>query len=192
MKTLLTFPTRYLFAANVCAAKKDVRYYLNGVLVTNNEMVATDGHRLLMIPFADDDKVTLETEEDLAIIIPVDAIKVLYSQLAPKERRESETRLRLAEVSGEYCLEANGKMAIFQPIDGRFPSWQAIVPKIDIPEPHSCFAWGYMADFQKVELLLSEGVKCGSVELITNGFNSALVKFPRYPGVVGVLMPVRV
>ena len=191
MKTLLTFPTKYLFAADVCAAKKDVRYYLKGVLITNNEMVSTDGHRLLMIPFAGDDKVTTETKEELAIIIPMETIKALYSQLAPKERRESDTRLCLTDAPGGHCLEANGKMAIFQPIDGRFPDWQQGVPKIDTPEVHSCFNWDYMADFQKIEVMLG-GKKGEGVQLITNGWSGALVKFNSLPEAVGVIMPFRV
>jgi len=50
-----------LKACNLFASKEDVRYYLNGVLVTVTERatlyVATDGHRLLAYPQCDASRV---------------------------------------------------------------------------------------------------------------------------------------
>ena len=39
----------WLKAVSLAAAKKDVRYYLNGVMVRNGELAATNGHMALLI-----------------------------------------------------------------------------------------------------------------------------------------------
>jgi len=40
-----------LQALQLFAAKSDVRYYLNGVLATPDKLTATDGHKLIQIPY---------------------------------------------------------------------------------------------------------------------------------------------
>ena len=38
-------PMQVLDAATFCAAKNDVRFYLNGVAINKGHVVSTDGHR---------------------------------------------------------------------------------------------------------------------------------------------------
>ena len=39
----------WIKAVMLAAGKKDVRYYLNGVMVRNGELAATNGHMALLI-----------------------------------------------------------------------------------------------------------------------------------------------
>lgn len=106
-----------IFAAAMhIAAKKDVRFYLNGMLIepsaTGAVCVATDGHRLLVIR-------TNVPWSLGAMIVPRAACEHIAKIKAPVQfEREGE---QVAAVSGQAKFG-------FAPIDGRFPDWRAVFP----------------------------------------------------------------
>lgn len=104
-------PTDLLKAALLCASTEETRYYLKGVhLATTGHMVTTDGHRLFCAKLAE--------AVPADVIIPLDTIKAAL-KLAP---RKAET------------IELNGNTfggVVFQPVDGTFPNWKAVIPPMD-------------------------------------------------------------
>lgn len=177
MKVLIEMAV--LQAALITAPKKDIRYYLNGVYISQNKLVSTDGHRL----FAYD----LEGAEEFEpFIIPRESIETLSRSLSAKDRKTAQV-----EISGDKLVYkmAYSKTAVnFEPIDGRYPDFERVIPAKYEPSIHGSYRWQYMADFAKISKLL--GCKLGLARLLTNGMNSALVELPDTKATC-VIMPAR-
>lgn len=111
----MLIPTDLLKAAILCASSEESRYYLRGVhLSTTGHMVTTDGHRLFCAKLAE--AVTAD------VIIPLETVKAAL-KLAPKKAA---------------TIELNGNTlggVVFQPVDGTFPNWKAVIPPMDGYKP---------------------------------------------------------
>lgn len=183
----ITLKTSVLRAALICSAKKDIRYYLQGVCVSiNNSDVAmvygTDGHVLFagQCPIV---VIDAPTEYGFQIIIPSDTIKAIdkKSEFIDLETIEGGAK--------DYYLLGNAR---FQAIDARYPDISRVVPardafselKISYFDPelivrgNEALAMYYGAKKGKVFPLLQRGNDSG---VIHNGANDALV----------VVMPMR-
>jgi DNA polymerase-3 subunit beta len=185
------------------AAKKDIRYYLQGVLVEVNPsgqtvLVATDGHRLLALPVAADDVADPLPGE---YIIPRDALEsvkpVKYGRAThpfeltieqpaptPDETRPGATITHPARFTLTGATTAAGAM-----IDGRYPDWRRVLPATASNEPGH-YQPDYVADFGAVASLLT-GKKSPCPIIHHNGTSGALVTGLGHDA-VGVLMPMRV
>jgi len=183
----ITLKTSVLRAALICAAKKDLRYYLQGVCVSINHpsvamVYGTDGH----VMFAGQSPIeVIEAPEayGFQIIIPSDTIKAL-------DKRAEFIDLETIEGGAkDYYLLGNAR---FQAIDARYPDISRVVPardafselKISYFDPellikgNEALAMYYGAKKGKVFPLLQRGDYSG---VIHNGTNDALV----------VVMPMR-
>ena len=111
----MLIPTDLLKAALLCASTEETRYYLKGVhLATTGHMVTTDGHRLFCAKLAE--------AVPADVIIPLDTVKAAL-KLAPKKAA---------------TIELNGNTfggVVFQPVDGTFPNWKAVIPPMDGYKP---------------------------------------------------------
>jgi len=122
----ITLKTSVLRAALNCAAKKDLRYYLQGVCVSiNNPDVAmiygTDGHVL----FAGQCPIEVHQAPEaygFQIIIPSDTIKAIDKKA---EFIDLET---IEGGAKDYYLLGNAR---FQAIDARYPDISRVVPARD-------------------------------------------------------------
>ena len=122
----ITLKTSVLRAALICAAKKDIRYYLQGVCVSiNNPDVAmvygTDGHVL----FAGQSVIVCHVAPEnygFDVIIPSDTIKAIdkKSEFIDLETIEGGAK--------DYYLLGNAR---FQAIDARYPDISRVVPARD-------------------------------------------------------------
>lgn len=107
-----------IFAAAMhVAGKKDVRYYLNGLLiepgVDGAVCVATDGHRLLVIR-------TNVPWSLGSVIVPRAACEHIAKLKGPIQ----------FEGEGEQFAAVSGSAKYgFTPIDARFPDWRAVFPQ---------------------------------------------------------------
>jgi hypothetical protein len=115
----ITFKTTSLFAALECAAKKDIRYYLQGINIQIKKIgvgmvYGTDGHMLFagQLPY-DGDYVA-----ELNIIIPTDAVK----------RLDKKAELTELEYDGQNYLLGGAR---FVPVDGNYPDVGRVIPDID-------------------------------------------------------------
>jgi len=183
----ITLKTSVLRAALICSAKKDLRYYLQGVCVSINHpsvamVYGTDGH----VMFAGQSPIeVIEAPEayGFQIIIPSDTIKAIDKKA---EFIDLET---IEGGAKDYYLLGNAR---FQAIDARYPDISRVVPardafselKISYFDPellikgNEALAMYYGAKKGKVFPLLQRGDYSG---VIHNGTNDALV----------VVMPMR-
>ena len=187
MKALMTFPVKLLLAAELCAAKDDVRYYLNGVCIDDRYVVATNGHLLIAIPHRE------EVETGLPIIIPIEAVSNLRKMLGMKERNRGDVTLIQLE-NNEYRLQVSDKVIVFKAIDGKFPSWEGLRPRKNAEEElQGCFHWEYMSNFAKANGILS-GIRDGyknTEQIIQHGLQAAEVRLSAEPDAICILMPKR-
>ena len=115
----LTVKTSALFAALECAAKKDIRYYLQGINIQITKpftgmVYGTDGHILFAGQLPYDGAVDVP----LNLIIPTDAVKRL-------DKKAEFTEL---EFDGQTYLLGGAR---FIPLDGRYPDIGRVIPSID-------------------------------------------------------------
>ena len=115
----ITFKTTSLFAALECSAKKDIRYYLQGINIQIKKIgvgmvYGCDGHMLFagQLPY-DGDYVA-----ELNIIIPTDAVKRL-------DKKAEFTEL---EYDGQNYILGGAR---FVPVDGKYPDTGRVIPDID-------------------------------------------------------------
>jgi hypothetical protein len=115
----ITFKTSPLFAALECAAKKDLRYYLQGINIQITKdavgmVYGTDGHILFagQLPYDGD-----YCPPTLNLIIPTDAVKRLDKKLEFTE----------LEFDGQNYLLGGAR---FIPLDGRYPDIGRVIPDI--------------------------------------------------------------
>lgn len=156
---MITVKTRSIKAACGMVATKDVRYYLNGVLILVREdgavhVRASDGS------LAFDDLMPEQSAFAPAdIIIPIDVAKLIG-----KAKTESVEITMAAD--GRY--ECAGQ--IFTPIDGTFPDIDRIMPE-------RSNKFDNVVNHYDAELL----VRCQTAMRIATGFNEAFFKLQNSP-----------
>ena len=102
--------SKIIKALLLAAAKKDIRYYLNGLFVNNKHIVATDGARMHAYKHG-------QQWEHGDIIIPIDKV-----ELALKMKT---THIKIEKDS------ING--IPFGTIDGKFPDYSRVIPQAPKP-----------------------------------------------------------
>jgi DNA polymerase-3 subunit beta len=105
-------------------ANQDVRYYLNGLLFEFSggglTTVATDGHRLAVCELEAD----ISDASDRQLIVPRKGVLELSRMLG-----DSDNEVELAIGKNHIRLVKGSMMFTSKLIDGRFPDYQAVIPK---------------------------------------------------------------
>lgn len=182
----IELPVRYLQAIALFAARRDVRYYLNGVAINNEHLVATNGHHCGAIPLTTD---MCEDIMDVNIIIPLETINTFLKGISTADKKKYNCEIGIG-IEGLVTLNFRDTSITTKGIDGRYPDWQRVVVEVEEPVPHGGFNWEYMVLFQKACNILTKD-KIGGVELRTNGTNAAQVKFHKCTEFKGTLMPMK-
>ena len=164
--------TDLLKAALVCASSEETRCYLRGVhLATSGHLVTTDGHRMFVA--------RLNDRPAVDVIVPYDAVAAAL-KLAGARVKEIETDLaanRIGQIS-------------FQPVDGRFPNWRAVVPTGE--ETPSTKDDAYIGDLARMAAILcGKATQAQSALHVTTASGPALVTFGERADCFGVIMPIR-
>jgi len=127
----------YLFGQVIdSAAKDDVRYFLNGVLLEIADgkitAVGTDGHRM---SFVSSD---VDCEQEASLIVPRTAVDAIM-----RDKPEQHEQITVSYAPSGY-LELTFEDATFgtRLIDGKFPNWRKVVPDNE-----------YNATFDRTDLL---------------------------------------
>jgi len=172
-----TIETNELKALLLCAAKKDIRYYLNGVLFesTPHGIIAasTDGHRMLCINLPSED---------------VQGVNALVSRELIEAAVKTKAIMIQVTIDGQnVTFTSAGQNVSGALTDGKFPDYRRVIPEKVSGEQGNEFNNTYLVDFDKVGSL----VNGGKASVLQNGpGNSALVHFDNQ-NVIGVLMPLR-
>ncbi|MDR5013456.1 hypothetical protein RF663_04230 [Aeromonas veronii] len=146
MKHIATVPAALVKAAMLFQAKQDVRYYLNGIMITKSHIVATDGHVMFVSPYESD----MRPDEQMIVAIkgkiPAKAhsLELLYDDESKigvvrcVEAKPLSMKVRNL-ITGEFegvtptaaaVLDSHGhqQCAFFHKIDGKYPDWERAVP----------------------------------------------------------------
>lgn len=193
-KFTITITRAQLRAALIFAADKDIRYYLNAVLLEVGEcgdcrLVATDGHRLAVLAVGDQPG-ALAGE----YLIPREVIKPIKRagrltpatvdiEIEPARSADGNTGGRVLVRCGDDII-AGGAL-----VDGKFPDWQRVIPEPSrmSGEPAAYNAF-YLGDIGAA--LVELGDKYPVLELKHNGTSAGLAIYPQH-GLMVAVMPMR-
>ena len=136
-------------------SKEQSRFYLNGVYFDNGLLVATNGHILAAI------KPSEALGEIESFILPMATIKAILA-VKPSGKRFSAyvtfgngtatvtQRKSLTDESDTVALSTIN----YTPIDGIYPVWRRVLPKLEAPEKsqvsHSGFSTKYLAALESL------------------------------------------
>lgn len=173
-----TIKTNELKALLICAGKKDIRYYLNGVYFETSPhglvAVATDGHRLLAINLHHN-----HITSDIKAIVPRALIEIAVKTKAPNVE---------ITIEGDHVtLLSAGQSTSGALCEGKFPDYKRVIPEKASGERIADFNNEYLVDFDKVGKLLQGGELA---RVVQNGLSAALVHFSD-DNAIGVVMPMR-
>jgi DNA polymerase III beta subunit, central domain len=180
-----TINLRVLAAAAAFASKDAARYYLNGVLIEieprSVTYVATDGSRMIVYRSEIDDP---ETPNNLLIgnfIIPTQQCK---SYKLAKE----DTGVAKIFGNGRLTIAHDFVDVVFAPIDGIYPDWRRILPRLPASGVLAQFNLKLLADFTKFAIAIEHA----SPFVAHNGPEApAFVWFPGDPNCFGIVAPLK-
>ena len=168
----------WLKAVMLAAAKNDVRYYLNGVMIRNGEIAATNGHMLLLIK-------SESIKSDDEYIIDNDTLKMIVTV---HKGIKGDTRI---EVVDSVAITGKSKISI-TPIDGKFLDVNRVIPQ-ELSGEIAHFNAEYLLACQKANFEFFDS-KGAYIKLQHNG--QAVSKFESEDEggnkLIGVVMPVRI
>lgn len=172
-----TIRTNELKALLICAGKKDIRYYLNGVYFESSPhglvAVATDGHRLLAV------NIPIKHNNEVKAIIPRALIEIAV------KTKMTEIDITL---DGEHVtLASAGQSTSGALCEGKFPDYKRVIPEKASGERIADFNNEYLVDFDKVAKLLNSN---SLARVVQNGLSAAMVHFSD-DNAIGVVMPMR-
>lgn len=192
----VSLPARYLHAALAIAAKKDVRYYLNGIYLhtvgKELRLVATDGHRLLVISMANEKELPWG---EAGIILPREQL----DRIAKYIGKDEETLIDVAFGIGHptaAIVEAGG-MARFAvtPVEGKFPEYVRVMDGAGNvfaaqrePSDTTCVDSAYLKSAGMVAALL--GSKTIFPFVGASSRDACVFTFGNAPGALLYVMPV--
>ena len=161
---MITIKCNHLSAALLCAATKDIKYYLNVVRFTvdadsSAALVGCDGYRLFQGRFT-----PLWTGDPQAgpfeILIPRETVK---TALGVAKAARAKTVDLIALPDGGYSLGA----ITFTPVDGEYPDVARVIPTETSGLPDQ-YNWDYIVDARDA-LRHWTGIKQGNFALEYNG-----------------------
>jgi len=171
------------------AATNDMRYYLNGLHVVQNNrgtyIEATNGHMLgrLLI-----DETPVATPS--SVILPFESVK----SLAATGKKGRETVCFTVDGVKISAINPQGETMIFQAIEGKFPDCDRVVPTVtsDSGLEPSTYNPEYIAAFYDcANDLRGTKTKGISVQIKQRGNDIGIVNIDSEPLFVGLIMPMR-
>ncbi|WP_210448190.1 hypothetical protein [Pantoea ananatis] len=176
---LLTISKPAMLSALLFQAKNDPRYYLMGMcFAPENELYATDGHRLFVGQHQTDG-----LKESIIV-------RLKGPRFTNFHKATFDTESGVVTYLDEFDLRLN--LGLCEVVDGKFPDVKRVLPKDNKPVNVIGFNAKYLADVEKVARLYNpkfesiqikpNGNDTGSLIEINNPFESAKI----------VVMPVRI
>lgn len=183
----ITLDRRGVRAVSLFAARQDIRYYLQGVLVEATSdatrLVATNGHVMGLHHSTQSNTVS----EPTSIIVPIGVITLIGRET--KRNRALKPALMYSKVGGWVLRTWDGTVRFgFDPIEGKFPRYSNIVPET-VSGQTALINPIYTGLMGKVATELGRDPQ--NVAVHFNGENSAVATVQGRPEFVGVMMPMR-
>lgn len=176
----MNIPAKYLKTALLFAAKKDIRYYINGVLFEvldgQARLVATDGQILGVFQLGEC------SLPDTQIIIPREKIESI-------RLKADEVTLRPGD--GKTCaLVYSGDEFTFTAVDGRFPDYRRVIPSGVMSGESAQFSSELIVVLDKAYKVLNPSSKWNTPYISHNGLRGALVDL-NDDNFLGMIMPLK-
>jgi DNA polymerase-3 subunit beta len=132
-----------------CAAKDDVRYYMNGMNLefikeVGLHVTCTDGHRLAI------ERLECEVAEAGTITIPIDATNELLKLLT-----YSESEVLIQYTDNSFCVDKSDVRLTTKLVDGKFPDVKRVIPPSS-SKVAMVNRLDFMAAVKRTQLVLSE------------------------------------
>lgn len=145
-------PAAVLKAAIYCVARKDVRFYLQGIAIDRGHVIATDGNRMFYVKIKG-------LDADLPqVIIPTESVELFFKRAKIKNSLILDFSIKITlESSDKGQLEIDNIVETFIPINNKYPDWTRVSARKEgsiFDGDFPSFNWEYMADFQKMAKLL--------------------------------------
>ena len=168
----------WLKAVSLAAGKKDVRYCLNGVMVRDGEIAATNYHMALIIK-------SESIKSDGEYIIDNDTLKMIVTS-----HKGIKGYIHVAVVNS-MTITGKNKISI-TPVDGKFPNINRVIPQETSGEI-AHFNAEYLLACQKANGEFLDH-KYPWIKLQHNGQDGAKFESEDEDGnrLIGVVMPVRI
>ena len=207
MKTITPKPTPTTFflpaddlrAALHCVSATS--YYLNGVFVESDNLVATDGHQMLTIELPDGCHVGTEcftqgmdAPEGAGFILSCDATNKAFKAKAAVSRDlwvygDIETGILQFVINHKEGGEMSRVGVLeFTRIDGTYPEWRRVVAKGDGGDASLCYDPAVLAKLIKAADVIDKG---RPIRLTGGGGDPIRVDFVASPRLRGTLIPIR-
>jgi hypothetical protein len=169
-------------------AQKDIRYYLNGLHVVQNNrgtyIEATNGHMLGRL-LIDETPIA----NPCSVIMPLESVK----SLAATGKKGRETVCFTVDGVKISAINPQGETMIFQRVEGMFPECDRVVPSVvsDSGIEPSTYNPEYIQAFYDCAKDLGSSCKGITVQIKQRGNDSGIVNIDSEPLFVGVIMPMR-
>ena len=180
---------KQLKAMSRLAATSDIRYYLNGLHVVQNNrgtyIESTNGHMLGRL-LIDETPVA----NPCSVILPLDSVKTLSAT----GKKGGETVCFTVDGVKISAINPQGETMIFQAVEGKFPDCDRVVPTVtsDSGLEPSTYNPEYIQAFYDCANDLRGHKSTGiSVQIKQRGNDSGIVNIDSEPLFVGIIMPIR-
>jgi len=136
MKTEIHLPWRALKAASLFASTDETRYIIQGIHIAMHKghlvMVATDGRRMIVMRIQEDND--LPAGFALTFAVP-------HALLDLPDHTGFTLRCVIGEDGKQITLFCYDLGYVVPILDGKYPQWQEILPKLANPQPQACVAY---------------------------------------------------
>ena len=177
-------------AVSHLSATKDIRYYLNGILIeatkTHTTLVATDGHILGV--YKNEEENEIPENIKFEFILPYDVLKKLkaptikYEYVILEFVPDENSKVNTVIIKSVSCT------LMTQTIEGKFPDWRRILPR-ETSNEIGHYNPELLAKFIKVAK--DFGKKPHEINLFQNGIFAAALTINDIQNFLGVVMPRR-
>ena len=110
----ISIPVNVLKAASLCCGISDVRYYLQGVMISEQAIVATDGNIMF--------KHTLVGSDEAQYIVHYDDLKILFKNLDKKT-----THVDFVKLDSAYYFMSGEYKQFVSLIAGKYPDFSRVI-----------------------------------------------------------------
>ena len=114
MMKSISIPVSVLKAASLCCGVNDVRYYLQGVMISEQAIVATDGNIMFKHPVIGSD--------EAQYIVHCDDLKILFKNLDKKI-----THVDFVKLDSAYYFMSGEYKQFVALIDGKYPDFNRVI-----------------------------------------------------------------
>jgi hypothetical protein len=198
--TTFFLPADDLRAAFQCIGTEQVRYYLGGVLVEADKLIALDGHQMLTIDLPETAHVGEEcfTQNQMpgdtgaGFILSCDATDKAFKAKGDLWIYGDVTTGILQFVTSDGQPGEHGRTGVleFERIDGTYPDWRRVVAKGDGGAPSLCYDPARLSKLIKAAEVIDKGRAIRLTPGASEG-DPIRVDFKASDRLRGTLMPMR-